>query len=68
MLDEWLVYFNTYMNENKPKEEEPIIPSEEHSDHNLHEKDKPKYRKKQIKDIFKMTPQEIKKYSKKKKR
>lgn len=57
--------FNLFMNPSEPEQEEQPQ-QKDTTDHNLHDREKPKYKKKPLKQIFRMNENEIKKYSRKK--
>ena len=63
---DYVASFNSFMNENE-KEKEPCECEVEEVEHNLYNKEKPKYRKKALTTIFRMDNKEKNKYSSKKK-
>ena len=66
MID-FVANFNLFMSSDEPEKPEDSVESGDNQDHNLHDKEKPKYRKKTLNKIFRMNENEKKRYSKKNK-
>ena len=65
MVD-FVANFNLFMSSDEPEKTEDSVESVDNQEHDLYNKEKPKYKKKPLKQIFRMNEKEIKKYSNKK--
>lgn len=58
--------FKLFISNDEPENSEDSVESVDNQDHDLYNREKPKYRKKPLKQIFRMNENEKKKYSNKK--
>lgn len=65
MID-FVANFNLFMSKDEPENIEDSVESVDNQDHDLYNREKPKYKKKPLKQIFRMNDKESKKYSIKK--
>ena len=65
MID-FVANFNLFMSKDEPEKSEDSVDSVDNQDHNLYNRDKPNYKKKPLKQIFRMNENESNKYSNKK--
>tara|TARA_R110001606_G_scaffold84065_3_gene191571 strand:+ start:401 stop:598 length:198 start_codon:yes stop_codon:yes gene_type:complete len=62
-MENFVSSFNLFMSIEPEKTQDIVVDTQ---DHNLSHREKPKYKKKPLKQIFRMNEKEMKKYSKKK--
>ena len=63
-MENFVTNFNLFMSNDEPEKSQDIVLDTQ--EHNLSQREKPKYKKKPLKQIFRMNEKEMKKYSKKK--
>ena len=63
-MENFVSSFNLFMSNDEPEKSQDIVVDAQ--EHNLSQREKPKYKKKPLKQIFRMNEKEMKKYSKKK--
>jgi hypothetical protein len=64
-MENFVSSFNLFMSNDEPEKSQESV-EVDNQDHNLSQREKPKYKKKPLKQIFRMNEKEMKKYSKKK--
>ena len=62
-MENFVTNFNLFMSIEPEKSQDIVVDAQ---DHNLSQRETPKYKKKPLKQIFRMNEKEMKKYSKKK--